>query len=225
MRGAFAGIRRRLGQLIVDASSAVNDWRYGIDTRPRATDAHQPGLANASPYEPLSYAALHVIFREVALTPDDVFFDVGCGKGRVVCCAARQPIKKCVGIELVPPLAEVALLNTRRARGLEAPIEIRVQDAAGADYSDATVIFLYNPFRLEQVQRCLTRIGESLIAQPRRIRFVYANPVAEQAFWDCASWLTRVRTFQVPYRRRSDPSTVALWETRESLRGPVLGQR
>ena len=35
---------------------------------------------------------------EANLAPGDVFVDVGCGKGRVVCCAARRPLRRVVGI-------------------------------------------------------------------------------------------------------------------------------
>jgi hypothetical protein len=64
------------------------------------------------------------------------------------------------------------------------------------------------------MERCLQRICESLAAHPRRLRIIYANPVAEQAFTSCRSWLRRVRTFQIPYKRRDDPSIVSVWESR-----------
>src|SRR5262245_59558085 len=108
------------------ATALSQDWWYGIDTYVPAPDAEQQTHVDASPYEPLRYAAVHVILREITLRDDDVFFDVGCGKGRILCLFARHRLKKCVGIEYVPTLAAAALANSGRARGLQTPIEIRV---------------------------------------------------------------------------------------------------
>src|SRR5262245_56672077 len=202
---------RTVEGLWIEASAVAQDRWYGIDTATSAIDRQQPSLPDASPYEPLRYAAAHVVLREVALGHEDVFFDVGCGKGRMLCLVARQRLKKCVGIEYAPGLAAAAVANSRRARWLTTPIEVRTEDAAHADYSGATIVFFYNPFGVERLQQCLARIGESVSRQPRPIRIVYVNPVAAQAFRDC-SWLRLVRTFDVPYRRRNDPSTVAIWE-------------
>jgi SAM-dependent methyltransferase len=201
-------------RLWINTAAVWQDWWYGIDTSVWAPNATGQTHADASPYEPLRYAAVHVILREVAFGADDVFFDVGCGKGRILCVLARQRLRKCVGIEYVPDLAAAAVANSRRARGLRTPIEIRTEDAPLADYSDATIAFFYNPFGVDRMRRCLARIRESLQTHPRRVRIVYANPLAEQAFRECAEWLAPVASFQVPYVRRWDPSTVTVWETR-----------
>jgi predicted RNA methylase len=200
--------------LWIKASALSQDWWYGIETSASRIDREEQTYGDASPYEPLRYAAVHIILREISLRTDDVFFDVGCGKGRIVCLFARHRLKRCVGIEYVPSLAAVALANSRRARGLQTPIEIRVQDASLADYADATIVFFYNPFGAERMRRCLARIHESLSMGPRRMRIIYANPIAEQAFHDSADWLKPVKSFPVPYRRRRDPSTVSVWESR-----------
>jgi SAM-dependent methyltransferase len=196
------------------ASALAQDRWYGIDTYASAIDRGQQTHADASPYEPLGYAALRTILREVTLREDDVFFDIGCGKGRVLCLFARRNLKKCVGIEYLPDLAAAALTNSRRARNLRTPIEIRVEDAAITDYSEATLVLFYNPFGVERMRRCLAQIRESVSAHPRPMRIIYANPIAAQAFHDCADWLRAVKSFHVPYLRRRDPSTVSLWEVR-----------
>jgi len=197
----------------VEASARWRDWWYGIDTYAASLDAAQRNNADLSPYEPLRYAAVHVILREITLGKDDVFFDVGCGKGRILCLVARNRLKKCIGIESVSSLAEAARANSRRVRGLQTPIEIRVEDASLADYSDATLICFYNPFGIERMRRCLARIAESLGRRPRRIRIIYVNPIAEQALRECERWLKPIKTFRVPYKWHHR-STVSVWESR-----------
>ncbi len=196
------------------ASALSQDWWYGIDTYVSVIDRGEQTHADAAPYEPLGYAALRIILREVTVRDDDVFFDIGCGKGRVLCLFARRKLKKCVGIEYIPSLAAATLANSRRARGLQTPIEVRLEDAALTDYSEATIVLFYNPFGAERMRRCLTQIRESVSTHPRPMRIIYANPIAEQAFHACADWLRPVKSFQVPYLRRRDPSTVSVWERR-----------
>lgn len=214
LRSLARASRHRVDDLWIHVEASAWDWRYGIATGTSLSDARRLPSGSAIPYEPLRYAAAHVVLREVETHADDVLIDVGCGKGRMLCLFARRGLKTCVGVEHDPRLAAAAIANVGRARGLKTPIDVRVQEAALADYTDATIVFFYNPFGAEPMERCLARIRESHSAHPRPIRFIYVNPIAEQVFHRAASWLKRVRTFEVPYKRRRDPSTVAIWETR-----------
>jgi precorrin-6B methylase 2 len=119
---------------------------------------------------------------------EDVFYDVGCGAGRVLCVVAQGRIRKCVGVELTPQLCHLARENARNLRGGHTAIEIVEGDATRADYSDGTVFFFYNPFGAETLEEVLRRIRESVLLRPRRIQCIYLNPTARHVF-ENQGWL------------------------------------
>jgi predicted RNA methylase len=94
----------------------------------------------------------------------------------VICWFGRQTLKACVGVEFDAGLAETARTNAAALTGRQTPIEIRTCDATLEDYSDATVVTLYNPFGAEVMRQVLTQLAASLNAHPRRLRIVYASP-------------------------------------------------
>ena len=53
-----------------------------------------------TPYEPSSWLPLRWGLRRVHPGPDDVLVDFGCGKGRVICEAARRPFARVIGVEI-----------------------------------------------------------------------------------------------------------------------------
>jgi hypothetical protein len=144
--------------------------------------------SDAVDYMPIDYALLREQIKPLELTRDDVAVDIGCGMGRTLCVLARRNVRKCIGIELDPVLAECACANARRLRGRKAPIEVRVGDAAMADYSEGTVFWLYNPFGARTLQAVLERIHRTLEGAPRTIRIAYVYPVHEEVLASCG-WL------------------------------------
>ena len=119
---------------------------------------------------------------------DDVLYDIGCGKGRVVCVFARRPMRRCVGIELLAPLCEQALENAGTLRGRRTPIAIRRGDACETDISDGTIYYLFNPFGRRTMERLLENIERSLQTRPRAVRIAYHNAVHAAAI-DACGWL------------------------------------
>jgi SAM-dependent methyltransferase len=154
---------------------AALERRYNIHTGYDKQN-YLPGNAAASPYEPTDYLLLKKCIRRLNLLPCDVVFDVGCGMGRVLCFVARMNVAKCIGIELSPELASVAVKNAQRLRGKRCPIEVRVADAATADYSEGTVFWLFNPFGPSVIEAMLQQIKSSLARSPREIRIAYLAP-------------------------------------------------
>ncbi|MDD2673183.1 MAG: class I SAM-dependent methyltransferase, partial [Syntrophales bacterium] len=113
---------------------------------------------------------------------DDIFYDIGCGMGRILCLASRLPVRMCIGIEIVPELAAIAEGNARMLRGRRSEIQVRIANAAEADYSDGTIYCMFNPFGAATMEKVLSRIGETLQESPRPVRLGYFNPVHENAF-------------------------------------------
>ncbi len=62
-------------------------------------------------YFPTPYGLLEKMAAYLKLDGNDVFVDLGCGKGRVVIFAAKQKVKAVIGVELKKSLADIAKTN------------------------------------------------------------------------------------------------------------------
>ena len=147
----------------------------GVNTR----GAVGPPTSEGVHYTPLPYPMIFRMLRSLNLTADDVFVDVGCGKGRVVCCASRLPIRKVVAIELNGELLDLAVANAAKVRGRRAPVEPIRLSAEAYEYANATVVYLYNPFNARITGLVMGNLLSSQLRRPRPVRVVYANPIHE----------------------------------------------
>ena len=156
----------------------ILDALLNIRTRARpGTTPPGSRFGDAVAFSHLDYAVIRTVMRAIPVSRDDVFVDVGCGKGRLLCLFARRPLKKCIGIEIDRDLAHIAAANARSLRGRRCPIEIVTGDAVDADYSEATVIWFGNPFGQRTMRHVAERIRASLIAAPRRVRIIHFRTV------------------------------------------------
>jgi precorrin-6B methylase 2 len=114
------------------------------------------------------------ILRSLALQPSDVFVDIGCGKGRVVCCAARYSCKKVIGVEYLEDVCREAKANAERMRERKAPIAIHAGPAETFDYTGATVLYLCKPFGPGTFDTVLHKVERETGGVPLRMAFV--NP-------------------------------------------------
>lgn len=146
------------------------------------------------------YWFVYKLARILRLDPDDVFCDLGCGMGRILCVMARSNISKCIGIELHEDLCEIARANALRLRGRKAPIEVVCADAAVADLSEGTIYFMYNPFGAHTLRDVLENIKKSLQEFPRSVKIVYYNSVHESVFQSC-DWLEKFESFPTITKR------------------------
>lgn len=153
--------------------------------------------AEWSEYGASTYGNIRRMMRAIRVDAGrDVFVDVGCGKGRVVIAAARQPFARVIGVELSPTLSEAARLNVARVRPrLVCPrIDIMTAEASAYELPDeTTVIYFASPFSGATLDAVLHNIRASLIRSPRRLRIVShgydaANPFEQQIRRN--EWLT-----------------------------------
>jgi len=190
-------------------SDAIWEKRLNIATAGRRAVQH----ADAVHYEPLPYFAVFKILQRLALGPRDVFADVGSGLGRTVCVTATQPVAAVLGVEIDPELNLMAAANAARLRGRRAPIRLHRQSATELDFSEATVLWVFNPFGPTTMRAVLARIRESLERTPRPLRIAYINATCAHLFaaepwlelaecWDMSAW-SRVKTPVKFYRVRS----------------------
>ncbi len=145
-------------------------------------------------YESPDYVYVRRIARSFINPENEVFYDIGCGKGRILCVMAQKPFKRVVGIDLFEGLCEDARANAGRLRGRKAPITIRCEDAAKADISDGTVYFMFNPFGPATMQDVLENMRQSLVTRPRQITIIYYN-AAHANILRSSGWLAEVNQF------------------------------
>ena len=176
-----------MGERHPESSRPIAQWWRG-DFNPDAR--HGDNFAYASP----DYWYVRKLVRVLQPTSEDVVYDLGCGKGRILCIVARRPVQKCVGIELLEPLCEVARMNARRLRGRRARVDIVRGDCATADLSDGTIYCMFNPFGRRTMEDTLANIRTSLARNPRSISIVYYNAVYEDLLERCG-WLERYHQF------------------------------
>jgi predicted RNA methylase len=183
----------KLTNFIRRAWTSVNDYILHISTLEAAQwDEHVSWAApptrdnshykDANAYASPDYYYLRKLTRLLELTPSDVVYDLGCGKGRIVCLISRTPVRRCVGIEISEALAAVASSNAQTVLGRRAPVDIRCEDAAESCLADGTVFILYNPFGRKTLESVLKRIERTLIENPRDIRVAYVNSVHHDIF-------------------------------------------
>ncbi len=159
----------------------------GIDTYGSTDAGPENSLGQDSVrYSPINCYLLRPVLDHLKLGKDDVFVDLGCGKGRAVLAAAERGCSKAIGVELSPELAEAARTNADHVE-TETPIEIIEADAATWDPGEGTVFFLFNPFGASTMQRFLENLHTSLSTNPRAIRIAYIcyphEDLLNQAQW------------------------------------------
>lgn len=162
----------------------------GPDEVPETSEAAKLeafGLAaeGRMPYQVTNRALVPLVFDSLGeISPEDVFVDFGCGKGRMVLAAAMRPFRRVVGVDISPELCAVARENVEQNRvRLRCPeVEVIAADATQLDVpDDMTVAYLYNPFQGAVFRQALERIIASLDRRPRRIRLVYLLPAMHEA--------------------------------------------
>jgi predicted RNA methylase len=195
-------------RLIEKAVNTCWELRLGVRTRGFQEDASWITTEHVH-YGPTSYPLIFRILDFLALTQNDVVVDLGCGKGRVVCCAARYRLVEVIGVEDVPILADRAEANATGMRGRKSTVSIARCKAQDFDYARGTVYYLNNPFGPQTLNAVLKRLEPA--TEPGR-RLVYFNPVHE-AILEEKQWLERYAHWPAsPQLGTSHP--VSFWRTR-----------
>lgn len=73
----------------------------------------------------------------------EIFYDIGSGKGRLLCVMARFPLRKVVGVEVQPALCERGKANTINLKRRIAEMEIGCKDGITSDLSDGNIYFFF----------------------------------------------------------------------------------
>ena len=142
-----------------------HEWRFDFQ---RNVNTREPGMhhghgdralhSSAMPYDATTPMLFHEIMKATnAFSMPATFFDMGCGKGRVLLMAAEHGYMRVVGVEFNPLLVAIAKMNIQRfysKRDKRAQIEVVHGDAGAYEFPDCdAVIFFYNPFDESVMQK------------------------------------------------------------------------
>jgi SAM-dependent methyltransferase len=162
-----------------------------------------PAEEHGSPYAGAQPSVIRAGISQVPDLESCTFIDLGCGKGRPMLVASEFPFRDIIGVELSPPLAEVAQRNAdliaakfpRRTR-----IRVHEGDATAFPMPAGNVLlFIYNSFDRELMQKVVESVETAIKADPSRaIYVVYCNP-ASGACVDESPLLTRRFAQMIPY--------------------------
>lgn len=167
--------------------SHLIDRRLGLETTQAVTEATL-GYEHAGqlrPYEPSRWFALRAALRRDEVSDEDVFADLGCGKGRIVLeAAAHYPFRRVLGVERSGELSDIACANLRstRRRLRCAHVDIITADATQwLPPDDLSIVYLFNPFTGDVFSSVLARLIDHVNRTARPLRVVYAHPVEHEA--------------------------------------------
>jgi len=121
------------------------------------------------------------------------FVDYGSGKGKVLIAAARRAFPLLKGIEYAKELHEIAERNMQKL-DLQDRVELIQGDASTYLLDeDDRILYFFNPFLGDILDRCLSGIAASSQQQERIL--IYANPVEDETF---CKYFTKIdsQTFQ-----------------------------
>lgn len=145
------------------------DGVFRIGVLPREQREPDPEMVL---YQPTPARIVVDMVQRLGLGPDDVFYDLGSGVGRVTILAALLSDAHARGVEYETAYAEYA---QRRVKDLNlARIAFINADARDVNYADGTVFFLYTPFKGKILQRVLALLRHE--ARNRRIRVCTYGP-------------------------------------------------
>ena len=155
-----------------DTAAVVYPWNL-----PSVGCGHSP---ENHPYEATPAWLIREILASIPLKPNMfAFVDMGSGKGRALLVASEFSFAKIVGIELSQELHQIAEENIRRYRSpsqQSTAFFLHCMNAVAYTFGpEPLVLFLFNPFGRDSVQRILASLEMSLNARPREAYVVYIN--------------------------------------------------
>lgn len=194
------------------------DRRYGVETV-GSESADELGLTDAQyvSYMPIRLRSLRRLLPPRSVGGDDVFVDLGSGKGRAVLIAGlNYPFRRVEGVELSSALHETAERNVAAVRHRLRSRDVRLVRSDVLDYEvpdDVTVVLINNPFKGAVFTTVVERLLASVDRRPRRMRIIYGNPHEEAALLGtCRVRLVKNARGWRPGREWSRSNSVRLYD-------------
>jgi SAM-dependent methyltransferase len=150
---------------------------------------------------PAGWIVLWALFRRLDVSSEDVFADLGSGKGRVLFMAARRPFKRVIGVELDAELNRIARDNLDSGRGRRRCQSLEIETADVVEWEvpdDLTVAIINEPEMVRMLDELAVKLSESVARSPRRLRLISLIPVLEEARRALDTWHVEELRTQMP---------------------------
>jgi SAM-dependent methyltransferase len=152
------------------------DRMFGVST---AVDSKFSVAGDNNAYDPSQWFPVRRALRKLSPGPQDVFADLGSGKGRVLLIAGRLPYGRVIGVDIDEELGRCAQENIRKAAARFLATEVTSLTASVLEWpvpDDLSVVYMFNPFMGETFRGAMERILDSHERRPRDLRIVYGFP-------------------------------------------------
>ncbi len=168
------------------------DWRNRVrtigDVAVEQLDPIAGNTLNAVHYHPTHPRAARRLLRSLPIKDHSrySFIDLGSGKGLVLFAAAEFPFARVEGVEFATSLHNAAVRNIatyRSSRRRCQSISSTNLDAAAFQFPPVPlVVFMFNPFRHQVLEKVLTNLDESVRISPRDVVVLYLAPFDAHLF-------------------------------------------
>lgn len=131
-------------------------------------------------YRPSEIPIFYKIMKSLDIRESDVFLDLGAGKGRVMVLAGHFPFRRVIGVEISDKLVKICERNLEVMKNKKKYCDFSIIHDDAANYRiphDVTIVYCYNPFQLEVLNKVILHIKESVRNNPRTVRLIYYNPM------------------------------------------------
>lgn len=213
----FAHLRWRWNDSSFDRRRSVKTSDYILAND---LDVMREKARHSSEYEPSPENSVRFILNHLTLDfTGFTFVDLGSGMGRVLLIASDYPFSQVIGVEFSPSLHEIACSNIARYQGKSRRCFNTVSICGQAEQFEIPavpcVIYLFDPFRKEILEKVVANLERSYRSHPRAIVVVYYAPVHREVF-DHAAFLEGLGAMTLPRDRGAQRQyTVALYKTLE----------
>lgn len=131
-------------------------------------------------YMPTEISVVLYMLKQLNLTKDDVFVDIGTGLARIPILVSLLTAARAVGIECNSDFARAA---QRTIKNYNLPrCNVRLEDATQSDFSEGSVFFLFNPFWGKVLDRVIESLKESAkekALEGKQIRICSSGPCSQ----------------------------------------------
>lgn len=132
------------------------------------------------------YDCMAALLDDLSIDNNSVFFDIGCGTGKVISIAAKFGFNKIVGIEY----STVAAASASRILSQESEIysniiiyNASILDVPSEFLAEGDYFYMYNPFDETTCAFFATSLVKSYEIRNRRVILIYLNPICSNVFF------------------------------------------
>jgi len=167
------------------------DKYYGTNTNQKLDlkdySVDSPNIDHACWYEAITKTYFDKMINQLSVEfQNNIFIDLGSGKGKSLMLAANYPFKKIIGVEFSPELHEIAEKNIEMfstKERVQTPIQLHCMDAELYDLPmENIVVFLYNPFQGKVMRSVVEKFEKFLSDHPHQLTILYRNPKCSEMF-------------------------------------------